>query len=158
MNALVESTIPRAHFFEAPQSATRREIFGWWESRRLTFNLWVGFVGVFTWLSVLIAGSAAVKPGVDFEEPLAMIIGPFFYAIMANICYTAGPFFDMIFYKKSPRVALLRIGFWFSLLLTAIPRTLGDLLLAKGCENRRTDELMTAFCLTLASLRPTVSA
>jgi len=62
----------------------------WWEARRLRFNLYVGVVGVVTWLLVLIAGSAAVKPGVDFEEPLAMIFGPLAYAFMANVCLHAG--------------------------------------------------------------------
>jgi len=32
----------------------------------------------------MFAGSAAVKPGVDFEEPLAMLFGPFIYAVLAS--------------------------------------------------------------------------
>jgi hypothetical protein len=38
----------------------------------------------------MVAGSAAVKPGDDFEEPFAMILGPFIYAFIANACYTLG--------------------------------------------------------------------
>jgi uncharacterized membrane protein YhdT len=87
----------------------------------LTFNVWVGLVGVITWFTVLIAGSAAVKPGVDFEEPFGMILGPPFYAIMANICYTAGWVVDGVFYKKAPRPRLLQFGFWFSIVLTSLP-------------------------------------
>lgn len=121
MTDSVDWMIPRGSFFHASQPLTRREIFDWWESRRLAFNLWIGAVGVFSWFSVLIAGSAAVKPGVDFEEPLAMIIGPFVYAIMANICYTGGSIFDIVFYKRSTRPTLLRLGFWFSVALTASP-------------------------------------
>jgi hypothetical protein len=36
-------------------------------------------------LHLLVAGSAAVKPGEDFEEPLMMIVGPFIYGLLANI-------------------------------------------------------------------------
>src|ERR1700744_882335 len=67
---------------------SRMDIIGWWEQRRFRYNVYVGFVGFVTWWLVLIAGSAAVKPGVDFEEPLAMLFGPFFYGIAANVCYT----------------------------------------------------------------------
>ena len=74
-----------------------REIIRWWEARRIRFNLYVGIVGVASWLLVLIAGSAAVKPGVDFEEPIMMLVGPFIYGILANICYTLGEFVDTVF-------------------------------------------------------------
>lgn len=40
----------------------------------MRFNLYIGTVGTVTWFLVLIAGSAAVKPGVDFEEPVAMLV------------------------------------------------------------------------------------
>jgi hypothetical protein len=66
--------------------STRKEIIVWWESRRFRFNLYVGMVGAASWLLVLIAGSAAVKPGVDFEEPIAMLIGPVIYGFLANVC------------------------------------------------------------------------
>jgi hypothetical protein len=69
----------------------------------------------------MIAGSASVKPGVDFEEPLAMIFGPPIYAVLANICFTAGWVFDGIFYKGSPRKGLLQTGLWFSIGITALP-------------------------------------
>jgi len=59
---------------------TRADIVRWWESRRLRFNLYVGAVGLVTWFLVLIAGSAAVNAGVDFEEPIAMIFGLFVLA------------------------------------------------------------------------------
>jgi hypothetical protein len=69
----------------------------------------------------MIAGSASVKPGVDFEEPLAMIVGPLIYAVLANIFFTAGWICDGIFYKGSPRKRFLQTGFWFSIALTALP-------------------------------------
>jgi len=102
---------------------TRADIVRWWETRRLRFNLYVGIVGVVSWLLVLIvgAGSIAFKPGVDFEEPLAMIFGPFVYAIIANICYTLGWIVDTTLFRGSPRTGLYKTGMIFSMVLTALP-------------------------------------
>lgn len=100
---------------------TREDIIRWWEERRLLYNIYVGSIGFLTWWLVMIAGSAAVKPGVDFEEPLAMIFGPVLYGIMANICYTFGWILDISAFHGSPRKGLFRAGFIFSLVLTALP-------------------------------------
>jgi len=93
----------------------------WWESRRLSFNAFVGVTGLASWLLVLFAGSAAVKPGVDFEEPLAMLFGPVVYCIIANVGYTLGWIVDTIFYRGAPRKRLYKTGLVFSLILTALP-------------------------------------
>ena len=106
---------------EQELSNTRREIIAWWEARRFHFNLYVGIVGVATWLLVFIAGSAAVKPGVDFEEPLEMLIRPFVYGFLANICYTFGWVVDTVFYRGTPRARLYKAGMIFSVVLTALP-------------------------------------
>jgi hypothetical protein len=100
---------------------TRTDIVRWWESCRLRFNLYVGAVGLVTWFLVLIAGSAAVKPGVDFEEPIAMIFGPFAYAFMANLCYTLVWLVDTVQFRGSPRTKLYKVGVVFSVILTALP-------------------------------------
>ena len=63
-----------------------KDLRRWWQDRLIPYNMLVGIVGIITWLLVLIAGSAAVKPGEDFEEPFAMILGPPAYAVLANIC------------------------------------------------------------------------
>jgi hypothetical protein len=117
----VTPLVPWGRFLDPDGIESRIEIVRWWENRRLAFNVWVGLTGVITWFTVLIAGGAAVKPGVDFEEPFAMFLGPPLYAIMANICYTGGSVFDQLFYKRRPRPRLLQIGFWFSIFLTALP-------------------------------------
>jgi hypothetical protein len=43
------------------------------------------------------------------------------YAILANICCTAGGSFDVLRYRQRPRVALFRTGIYFSIALTAAP-------------------------------------
>lgn len=100
---------------------TRQEIIAWWESRRFRFSLYVGIVGAVTWLLVRVSGSAAVKPGVDFEEPIAMLIGPFIYGFFANICYTLGWLVDTISYQGTPRIRLYKAGIIFSVVVTALP-------------------------------------
>jgi hypothetical protein len=97
------------------------DIVRWWEARRLHFNVYVGVVGVITWFLVLIAGSAAVKPGEDFEEPFAMILGPFIYAFIANACYTLGWIADTLSSQSRPRVRFYKAGVVFSVVLTALP-------------------------------------
>jgi hypothetical protein len=102
-------------------SITRREIIAWWEARRLRFNLYIGTIGTVTWFLVLIAGSAAVKPGVDFEEPVAMLVGPFVYGLLANACYTFGWVVDTVSYHGTPRTRLYKAGIIFSVVLTGLP-------------------------------------
>lgn len=75
-----------AWMFEPLQGVNRKQIFAWWETRRSAYNIMLLIVGAATWVLVLVAGSQAVRPGEDFEEPIMMIIGPCIYAIMANIC------------------------------------------------------------------------
>src|SRR4051812_46016692 len=101
--------------------STREEIVQWWEGQRFRFNLIVGAVGVASWLLVIIAGSAAVKPGEDFEEPIAMLFAPWVYAFLANVCYTLGWIVDTIFYRGSPRSRMYKSGLIFSAVLTSLP-------------------------------------
>jgi hypothetical protein len=107
--------------FQELEGASRQKVFHWWESRRIYYNLYVGSVGIVTWFLVLVAGSAAVKPGVDFEEPIAMIIGPFLYGLIANLCYSAGPIIDVTIYRRKARVRLFKAGLILAVSLTALP-------------------------------------
>jgi hypothetical protein len=110
-----------AWFFDGYSGSTRSDIWRWWQERRFRYNRDVLLVGVITWLLVLFAGSAAVKPGDDFEEPIMMIVGPVIYGIFANLAYTAGPIFDMAVYRAEPRKQLLKMGYILSLFLTSLP-------------------------------------
>ena len=105
---------------ESPLS-TRGDIIRWWETRRFHFNGFVLAVGLVSWLLVLIAGPAAVKPGVDFEEPLVMLFGPGIYIAIANVCYTLGWVVDTTWYKGRPRMGLYKWGLIFAVVLTALP-------------------------------------
>ena len=50
-----------------------------------------------------------------------MVLGPPLYAIFANLAYTAGPLLDTIVYRGAPRMNLLKAGYVFSVVLTALP-------------------------------------
>jgi hypothetical protein len=113
-----ESTQPP---FYRESVVTRQEIICWWEGRRFRYNFYMGIVGIVSWLLVEVAGSAAVKPGEDFEEPIIMIFGLVLYAILANLCYTFGWIVDVSAYRGRPREGLFKGGFIFSLALTALP-------------------------------------
>lgn len=107
--------------FDGESGNTRIDIIRWWEQRRFAFNGYVGLVGIVSWFLVLIVGGAAVKPGVDFEEPVVMFSGPVLYGVLANVCYTFGWIVDVVAFRGSPRKGLLRSGFIFFLVLTALP-------------------------------------
>ena len=111
-----------AWFFDGPSGVNRAAAWRWWSQRRWRYNRDLFFVGTAAWLLVMIAGSAAVKPGEDFEEPLMMIAGPPLYAALANIAYTAGPILDAVLSTGSgPRKGLFKAGHVFSVVLTALP-------------------------------------
>jgi len=107
----------------APESSvsTRGEIIRWWEARRYTFNAFLLAVGFISWLLVMIAGSAAVKPGEDFEEPIGMLFGPVIYVAIANVCYTLGWVVDTILYNGRPRTRLYKSGLILAVVLAALP-------------------------------------
>ena len=69
----------------------------------------------------MIAGSAAVKPGEDFEEPLAMFTGTVIYVAIANVCYTPGWVADTVLYNGRPPTPLYTSGLIPAVVLTALP-------------------------------------
>jgi len=110
-----------AWLFHGPSGTARPGIWQWWQQRRFRYNRDVLLVGMASWVLVWVAGSAAVKPGEDFEEPLVMLFGPFLYGALANVAYTLGPVFDTTLYRGGPRKKLFTAGYFFSLVLTGLP-------------------------------------
>jgi len=114
--------------------STAWQTIGWWESRRVAFNLIVGSAGV---LSSLIVGIVALgssflvdsdfgTPGSPFVAVFAVMI----YAVMANVCYTAGWVAELGIRKAWPEEAdrfatlTLALGIVFAVLLTLSPAVL----------------------------------
>lgn len=101
--------------------STRGELIRWWEARRFEFNGLVLAGGFASLVLVICAGSAAVKPGVDFVEPFVVIPGTAIYLALANLCYTLGWVVDTAFYNGRPRTTLYKSGVIFAVALTALP-------------------------------------
>lgn len=90
-------------------------IIAWWESRRILFNLIVGLCGLPTLLLLLLSGLA--------HEGI-IVSGTIEYALLANICYTAGWMAELIarawWQERAKHLGpiLFSLGFAFSVLLT----------------------------------------
>jgi hypothetical protein len=71
-----------------PVAANRRtvgSIIGWWESRRLTYNVFVGSAGLLT-LGVLRL-IAFLPPRLPAAPPWQLVV---VYGVLANVCYSFG--------------------------------------------------------------------
>jgi hypothetical protein len=106
----------------ADSRRTTISLLGWWEARRLTFNIAVGSAGLFTLLIVRMI--TWVPPGLPFMFDWRPIVA---YAALANICYTFGWALEAaaqrVWGDKCPAFgpALFRQGIAFSVGLTLLP-------------------------------------
>jgi hypothetical protein len=111
-----------------------REAIGWWEARRIPYNLIVGSAGVTTCIIVaVISAAASILLNVEFglpNPPMFALVGIVLYGIAANICFTGGWLAELIVRKISPREAdrfaswTFTLGLVFSVLLTLAPAVL----------------------------------
>lgn len=110
---------------------TVRDMIGWWEARRIPFNLIVGSAGVlsFVVMGIVAAGSFFLFNS-DFglpDPPLFALFGVVIYGIMANVCFTGGWLVELVMRKIWPREAdrfatvTFSLGLVFSVLLTLTP-------------------------------------
>ncbi len=126
------------NFYKRPEfsrdlpALVARDVIRWWEGRRLFYNLAVGSTGLITCLLLVIC--AAISESM-VGEPIGMPDGPllgvfaiFFYATVANMCYTAGWITELLVRAAgkadaAEKVALkaFRLGVTFSVLLTLGP-------------------------------------
>lgn len=70
------------------------QVIGWWELRRVPYNLIVGATGM---LSVLVIVTVAFVSEEMVGEPIGMpdppiiaVVGVIVYGLMANVCFTGG--------------------------------------------------------------------
>ncbi|MGC2321862.1 MAG: hypothetical protein WA463_04445, partial [Terriglobales bacterium] len=107
------------------------DAIGWWESRRIPFNLIVGSAGI---VSCLVAGIVSLGSSFLFnsdfglpDPPLFALFGIIIYGIMANICFTGGWLAELLVRKAWPQEAdrfatlSFSLGLVFSVLLTLTP-------------------------------------
>lgn len=117
---------------------TNWQAIGWWEARRIPFNLIVGGVGVLACLvDIIIVVASHFLFDSDFGVPNGFIslVVVLVYAVMANICFTGGWIAELIVRRAWPeeadRFATLSfsLGLVFSVFLTLTP---GLMLIAFG--------------------------
>lgn len=115
------------------------QIIGWWEARRIPYNLVVGATGLATGAALL--GCALVsekflgEPVGWPDPPFVMVLGVLAYGIMANVCYTGGWIAELVageIWGEGARgfgpIAFL-FGFGFSIALTMLPAAVVGLVL-----------------------------
>jgi hypothetical protein len=113
---------------------TVRSVIAWWEKRRLFYNLFIGSIGIcsFVFFMVSVWQADILLPGEDAVEPLAVIFAP----IPINICYTFGWIVEAWSIRKGkgssliygPR--LLKMGLAFSLFVVLLPSVIWGLIWA----------------------------
>ena len=112
-------------------STSAKEAIGWWESRRIPFNLIVGSAGI---ISCIVVGIVGLGSSILFDSelglpdpPLFALVGILIYGIIANICFTGGWLAELVVRKIWPREAdrfatlSFSLGLVFSVLLTLTP-------------------------------------
>jgi hypothetical protein len=108
-----------------------KDVIGWWEARRVPYNLIVGIAGIVSSIvAVVVVLASSFLGNGDFDlpdPPLFAVFGVILYAIMANICFTGGWLAELVVRKIWPHEAdrfatlSLSLGLIFSVLLTLTP-------------------------------------
>lgn len=106
-------------------------VIGWWEARRVPFNLIVGATGVVTSsLMLLIAWAGERWLGIPIglpDPPFLAVLGAIAFAVLANVCYAGGWIVELIVRKTWPadseRVGTISfsLGIVFAIVVTLIP-------------------------------------
>ncbi len=95
------------------------QIIGWWEIRRIFYNLIVLICGLVS-MSIMSA-LVNLKPGEDLQEPIA-IIG---FALLCNLGYSLG-WLTEIFKERTKTYGpkMFKIGLYFTLFWVFLPALL----------------------------------
>jgi len=117
--------------FPAPARRAVGPIVGWWESRRLRYNLIVGGAGVTSLVAVRLI---TLLPPHPLHLPTSFLHAVWLpvlaFAVMANVCYTMGPAVEVMVEKLWGRQvlpvgpSLFRMGLTFSVGLALLPTLL----------------------------------
>jgi hypothetical protein len=104
------------------------DAIGWWETRRVPYNLIVGGAGILTCVVISIFAAVGMLVfGADFGSPLSGLIGILIYGIMATICFTFGWVAELVVWKAWPQqvdrfaIESFSLGLVVSVLLTLTP-------------------------------------
>lgn len=106
-------------------------VIGWWEARRIPFNLLVGATGFVTVVAMLAVAWASERTlGIPIgwpDPPFFAILGVIAFALAANVCYTGGWVAELIVRKTWPNQSehigpiSFALGLGFAVLVTLLP-------------------------------------
>ncbi len=104
-------------------------IIGWWETRRIPFNLILGIVGIVTVITGTLAMSLAnafLETPIQRPDP-PLFFFAFLYAVVVNVFYTGGWLAELVWRRwwqadqGDLAVLSFRLGLMFSILVTLLP-------------------------------------
>jgi len=107
------------------------QLIGWWELRRIPYNLIVGVTGLAT-VTIMVAvglicnSRIGVPIGIP-DPPIFALLGIAVFAIMANVCFTGGWVVELLLVQagglRSSRFGEIafKLGLLGSVLLTLLP-------------------------------------
>ncbi len=103
-----------------------RQVIGWWEARRLPYNLIVGGTGILTCTTIVLIIMITNSNWAEFmpETPMIPIV---LYGIMANICFTGGWMSELLvrqIWEEQGQFfgpIAFTLGVFFSMALTLLP-------------------------------------
>jgi hypothetical protein len=118
-----------ATLFSAPAGTRRaRSVIGWWELRRIPFNLIVGIVGLVNLMAFGYINDVLLQPYLSFEErdwkPLSVLV----FILLGNVCYMGGWIVELLirkfFRRNANRFGPIAFGLGLSLSdpITFLPR------------------------------------
>jgi len=106
-------------------------VIGWWEARRIPFNLLVGATGLVATIAILVVAWASERTlGIPVglpDPPFFAILGVIAFALAANVCYTGGWVAELIIRKTWPNQAeqigpiSFALGLGFAVVVTLLP-------------------------------------
>ena len=115
-------------------AATAWQVIGWWEARRIPFNLIVGAAGTVSAAAILgigVVGELAF--GIPFglpDPPIFAVAAVVVYALGANVCFAGGWIAELIVRRawpdESDRFGTLSftLGLVFAVVVTLLPPVL----------------------------------
>lgn len=107
-------------------TASKRDIWLWWEARRFIYNGMVVLGGLISFAAycIFILASGHLSQGEDLIEPIAVIAAVTVGPVIWNCAYCLGPIVDIAAFTLTRKIfgpALLKLGMIFSLLLVGFP-------------------------------------
>lgn len=115
---------------ENPASSAWQAI-GWWEARRIPFNIIVGAAGAVSGIALLAMGLVGeLLFNVPFglpDPPIFAVVAVVFYAAAANVCFTGGWVAELIVRRTWPNESdgfatlSFTLGLGFAVVVTLLP-------------------------------------